>query len=140
VEIEHVLARLDDPHAAGRDAALARMGELFGKTDAYDLIPHENEGLPPQYDIHMRVWSDAEAYRRSGEMLALGRNIRCPVVAIHGDYDPHPAEGIQKPLAGVLRDFRFVLLPHCGHEPWLERQAREPFYRVLREALRDAGA
>jgi pimeloyl-ACP methyl ester carboxylesterase len=57
------------------------------------------------------------------------------VIAIHGDYDPHPAEGVQKPLSSVLRDFRFVLLEKCGHTPWLERQARESFYHILKEEI-----
>jgi hypothetical protein len=42
------------------------------------------------------------------------------------------------PLARVLRDFRFVLLPRCGHEPWRERHARDAFYAVLRQELSSA--
>jgi len=57
------------------------------------------------------------------------------VVAIHGDYDPHPAEGVQKPLSALIEEFRFVLLKKCGHTPWLERQAQEEFYKVLEEEL-----
>jgi len=69
--------------------------------------------------------------RRSNRLLELGRKIRCPVVAIHGDYDPHPAAGVKEPLSRVLRDFRFVLLENCGHYPWRERLARDEFYSVL---------
>jgi pimeloyl-ACP methyl ester carboxylesterase len=57
------------------------------------------------------------------------------VVAIHGDHDPHPAEGVEKPLASVLGCFRFILLQNCGHQPWTERHARDAFYRVLEEEL-----
>jgi pimeloyl-ACP methyl ester carboxylesterase len=59
------------------------------------------------------------------------------VVAIHGDYDPHPAEGVQGPLSAILRRFRLILLKNCGHKPWIERQARDEFYRVLKEELRE---
>ena len=31
----------------------------------------------------------------------MGRKIKCPVVAIHGDYDPHLAEGVREPLSRV---------------------------------------
>ena len=48
---------------------------------------------------------------------------------------PHPPEGVQKPLSAVLKDFRFILLKNCGHLPWIERQARDNFYAVLKEAL-----
>jgi pimeloyl-ACP methyl ester carboxylesterase len=57
------------------------------------------------------------------------------VVAIHGDYDPHPADGINIPLSNALPDFRFVLLEHCGHYPWIEWQAQVKFYEILVEEL-----
>jgi pimeloyl-ACP methyl ester carboxylesterase len=56
-------------------------------------------------------------------------------VAIHGDYDPHPAEGVREPLSKVLKDFRFILLEHCGHLPWIEREAREGFFELVRGEL-----
>ena len=66
--------------------------------------------------------------------LARVRRICCPVVAIHGAYDPHPAEGVEKPLSAALREFRFVLLDRCGHTPWLERHARAAFYEAIEGA------
>jgi len=59
----------------------------------------------------------------------------CPVVAIHGDFDPHPAEGVKIPLGVSLKDFKFVLLPKCGHHPWLEKYAKDRFYSVLNEEI-----
>ena len=56
-------------------------------------------------------------------------------MAIHGDYDPHPASGVKEPLSRILRDFRFILLDHCGHTPWKEVEAKEKFYRELRAEL-----
>lgn len=73
--------------------------------------------------------------RRSGKLLEMGREIASPVVAIHGDYDSHPAEGVGKPLSTAVRDFRFILLEKCGHKPWIERQARERFYAILEGEL-----
>jgi len=56
-------------------------------------------------------------------------------VAIHGDYDSHPAEGVRDTLNDVLADFEFILLKRCGHMPWLEREARDEFFRLLSEQL-----
>jgi pimeloyl-ACP methyl ester carboxylesterase len=56
-------------------------------------------------------------------------------VAIHGDYDPHLAEGIREPLSRVIKDFRFILLEKCGHEPWRERYAHDEFYEILTSEL-----
>ena len=133
-----LLAALDDPAAGDRSARLARLGALTTKTDAYDPLPdaaEEAERAAAQGDIFQGVWTAAAEMRKSGELLAFGKRIRCPVVAIHGDHDPHPAEGVEKPLAAVLRDFRFILLRHCGHKPWIERRARDEFYAVLEREL-----
>jgi pimeloyl-ACP methyl ester carboxylesterase len=73
--------------------------------------------------------------RRSGKLLEMGKEITVPVVAIHGDYDSHPAEGVEKPLSAILKDFHFILLEKCGHKPWIERQARERFYTILEGEL-----
>jgi pimeloyl-ACP methyl ester carboxylesterase len=61
------------------------------------------------------------------------------VTAIHGDYDPHPADGVRIPLEARLPDFRLILLRHCGHTPWRERQAKTEFYRLLRLEIGGTG-
>jgi pimeloyl-ACP methyl ester carboxylesterase len=68
-------------------------------------------------------------------LLRLASEVQCPVVAIHGDHDPHPAAGVRDPLARVVPDLRFVLLERCGHTPWLERQARATFFEALEREL-----
>jgi pimeloyl-ACP methyl ester carboxylesterase len=108
-----------------------RFGELMDKADSFDSLPHDSETLPGNPDIYQKVWAEASKMRRSRKLLNLGKMIRCPVVAIHGDYDPHPAVGVQEPLSRVLQDFRFILLEKCGHHPWFERQAKQQFYDVL---------
>ena len=118
------------------DAELARYGTLLSKADDFDPMP-EDTPVSCRAEIFQGVWSEAAELRRSGKLLALGSAIVCPVVAIHGDYDPHPAEGVENPLVRVLRDFRFVLLPKCGHRPWAERQAREEFYTRMEREIRE---
>jgi len=117
------------------NTAFARLGALFSKADAYDPMIYESEVIDCQADIFQRVWKDAEELRRSGKLLELGKQIKCPVAAIHGDYDPHPARGVQKPLSAILKKFRFILLANCGHKPWIEREAKEEFFRILEEEL-----
>ena len=65
----------------------------------------------------------------------MGKKIKCPVTAIHGDYDPHLADGVRIPLSRVLKDFKFILLEKCGHEPWIEKYAKDKFFNVLREEI-----
>ena len=119
----------------GRDALMARLGRLIARADAYDPLPQQDEMLECQHDVYRSVWQQAAELRGSGRLLALGEAIRCAVVAIHGDYDPHPAAGVRAPLSRVLKDFRFILLERCGHRPWLERGARDRFYDILNAEL-----
>lgn len=133
-----LMSDLDDPSVADKPAAFAQLGALIAKADAYDPLPQDDEVLEYQYEVNQRVWREAAEMRGNAELLEMGKRIRCPVLAIHGDYDPHPAEGVQKPLSRVLRDFRFVPLEYCGHHPWEERQARDSFYELLRKELRQA--
>lgn len=126
---------LNNPAAKDKDRLMARWGELMAKADDYDPLSHDMEVLEVQYDINMRVWEGAKKLRSSGKLLELGKRIKCPVLAIHGDYDSHPVAGIREPLSRVLKDFRFILLEKCGHYPWLERSARDRFYDILRSEI-----
>jgi pimeloyl-ACP methyl ester carboxylesterase len=138
-EYNAIIEMLDGPTAEGKPAAFARLGALASKTDTYDPIVgalDQTGSARGQGNVFHEVLREAMEMRRSGELLALGGLIRCPVVAIHGDYDPHPVEGVQGPLSAILVSFRLILLEKCGHKPWIERHARESFYRVLQEELR----
>jgi len=131
-----LLQRLAGADAATEREAMAAFGALMTKADAVDPLPADaGDTVDCRGDIFRSVWAEAHALRQSGELLALVGRVHCPVVAIHGEDDPHPSRGVREPLAALWPDFRFLPLSHCGHTPWLERQAREPFFRLLREEL-----
>ena len=139
-EYLHLVEVLNTSQTADSNLSLSRLGELAHKADSYDPIEMpkdtssvdlvENPG-----EIYEGVWSEAARLRQTGELLALTSNIQCPVVAIHGDFDPHPAKGIQEPLAANLKDFRMFILEKCGHNPWYERHAMGTFYQILEHEL-----
>jgi pimeloyl-ACP methyl ester carboxylesterase len=126
---------LNDLAPGDKNTAFARLGKLISKADSYDLMPYEDEALEYQFDVFLKVWGQANQLRISGELLDLGEKIQCPVVAIHGVYDPHPYQGVEEPLSRVLKDFRFILLEDCGHRPWFEKSARDEFYNILKKEL-----
>jgi pimeloyl-ACP methyl ester carboxylesterase len=134
-ELSDLMQAIASQNQGGKQA-FARAGQLFSKADAYDPLPVESEVLDYQVDVYQSIWPEAAELRRSGKLLATTARIQCPVVAIHGSHDPHPAEGVRVPLENVLSDFRFILLERCGHKPWIERHARERFYATLHEELR----
>ena len=135
IRVDSLSKTLDDPDAADKNRVLAELGNYMSRADSFDPLPHESEVIECQYDVYRSVWKDAQEMRTSGRLLALGRQIHCPVLAVHGDYDPHPAEGVRTPLSNVLKCFTFILLEGCGHRPWLERAARERFYGILEQEL-----
>ena len=136
-QLQQVYQCLEDDSCTEASEAFVRFGALMSKLDSFDPVDSgSTDILEYQYPIYRSVWPEAMRMRESGELLRRVAKVKCPVVAIHGDYDPHPAAGVKEPLQRTLEDFRFILLPQCGHTPWQERQAREAFYRILRDELR----
>jgi pimeloyl-ACP methyl ester carboxylesterase len=127
---------INDAEDNEKDKILCEFGSLLSKADSYSPIRHDNDTVECRYDIYESVWKEAGQLRKTGRLLEYGKNITCPVVAIHGDYDPHPGEGVKVPLSKVLKDFRFILLSNCGHKPWYEKEARNRFYRYLRSSVK----
>lgn len=126
-------------NSSGEDKkrAFSELFALVRQVDAYDLLPHGNDLVVVRPEIYEAVWKDMLALRDSGELAAYGRAIECPVVAIHGAYDPRSAKDIQRSLDTYVRDFSFILLQKCGHYPWYEKQARATFYAALQKALEE---
>ncbi len=120
------------------ESALERLSALSEKADGYDVLPpfeQDNKLMSFNPHIFKSVWEEAAKLRHSGDLIQYGRQIKCPVVAIHGDYDPHPAIGVEEPLTRVIEDFRFISIEKCGHRPWRERHAREIFFSILETTL-----
>jgi pimeloyl-ACP methyl ester carboxylesterase len=134
-EAQALLAKLADPETENKNDLLAKLGHLLSHADAYDPANLEEEGFHCQYEVFHGVWDEACELRRNQILLQMAKAIKCPVVAIHGDSDPHPAEGVNDPLVKQIDNFRFILLEKCGHRPWVERYAADEFYRVLAKEI-----
>ena len=129
------IERLDEPEEQNKDDLFRQVGELINRADAFDPIQGLNPKVHYDYNMYYQVWNEAQDLRNSGALLNAASGISCPVVAIHGDYDPHPAEGIRKPLTTGLQDFKFYLLRNCGHHPWEEKLSRDTFLSILSEHI-----
>ncbi|HSA37635.1 MAG TPA: alpha/beta hydrolase [Methanoregula sp.] len=130
-EARALITQMEDPARENKDKILARLGVLLSRADSYDPVAFTDESFHTQYNIFRGVWDQACDLRRKGVLIQMARAIRCPVIAIHGEFDPHPAQGVEEPLARVCPDFRFILLKKCGHRPWIERNASDAFYETL---------
>ena len=136
MRLDEIFNDLINPAITDKEQLLFQLEKLMSKADSFEPIAHKNELIKVDGDIFTKVWQEASKWRESGRLLDLVKKIRCPIIAIHGDYDPHPAEGIEKPLAKASNNFKFFLLEKCGHTPWIEKYAKDRFYDILREELK----
>ena len=134
-EAQSILKQMESASTLNKDALLGRLGFLLTHADAFDPVSLEDDSFHCQYDVFKGVWDEASEKRKSMVLLHMAHSIQCPVVAIHGDYDPHPFEGVKEPLTRELADFRFILLKKCGHRPWIERTAAEEFFGILAKEI-----
>ncbi len=135
VRLHDILKELDVRSNIDTTGALVGLGQIFTKADSFDPIAEPHDALEFDAGIYRDVWMEAGEMRKSGKLLNYIKDITCPVVAIHGDFDPHPSSAVIPTLTAGIEDFRHYLLPHCGHKPWIERKAQKVFYEILEENI-----
>ena len=136
-EAKSLIKILSDANEKNRNNEFAKFGALMSKANAFDPISSgfQIEDLNFQQEIFTNIRKEAAELRKTGELLALGKKIESPIVAIHGEDDPSPYKGVEEPLSQTLKSFDFILLKHCGHKPWIEKDATKEFFRVLEKEL-----
>lgn len=137
VEFERLASRLAASAGDERDALLERLGAICEKTDTCCPAAAANE-RPSKCDGEMfvKVWGEASGMRQRGELERIFSRLRAPVTIIHGDHDPHPADGVSSVLAEYGIPFHYHLLERCGHTPWREKYARKAFFDILVREIR----
>lgn len=135
LQFYELVNELNNPFNVDKNSAFIKLGEILMRADSFKPIGKDKVKLDCNYYIYQSVWSEASLLRQSGELLKIGKQIQCPVLAIHGDYDPHLSEGVEKPLSHIIKNFRFILLKKCGHEPWNEEHAKDEFYKILKSEI-----
>jgi pimeloyl-ACP methyl ester carboxylesterase len=130
-EIEFLMDAVDNPAARNRDGILKRIGELMAKADVYEASNAGQPKIKLDSAIYAAVWKEASGLRDAGGLVEYARMVRCPVAAIHGDHDPHPAGAVKEAFPAA----KFVLLEKCGHTPWMEKYAAAAFYEALLREL-----
>ncbi len=80
---------LNEHNNPNKKEVLREFGELMAKADSYSPISIENESLDFQPEVFQSCMKEINKLRSNGELLDFGKNIKCPVIAIHGEYDSH---------------------------------------------------
>jgi pimeloyl-ACP methyl ester carboxylesterase len=105
-------------------------GASTARTDDYDAFAP----APAQrcdVEAGEATWDDMIRLQAEGRYPAAFASIACPVLLVHGNYDPHPGPLVEASLAPFVRDLTYLEIPRCGHTPWIERHGREPFFKLL---------
>ncbi|MEP6020667.1 MAG: alpha/beta hydrolase [Paracoccaceae bacterium] len=129
VEMSKLRPKDGDPTEVARFIALSDLADTYARDTSHQPLVSFDRA------IHAAVWPEADDMRKSGALLDAVSSIRCPVVALHGEYDPRPSEGVRVPLQTALPSADFVQLERCGHKPWQETFAKANFYRLLENAI-----
>jgi pimeloyl-ACP methyl ester carboxylesterase len=134
-EFIDLLAGIERNTISDLKAAFIRLSQIVSLSDGYDPFSEDDAGIEFSSDVFASVWKEAAELRKKGRLLSSIDKIQCPVVVIHGNYDPHPIEGVSKPLKNSKCDFQLEILKQCGHKPWIEKKAEKEFYQVLHKHL-----
>lgn len=119
------------PHVGGRMARIH---------DASDGIYTFSRAAPaPTLDVdadgHTETWDDMLRLQEDGTYPESFAAITCPVLMLHGSYDPHPGPMIRDNLKQFIPQLGYVEFDRCGHSPWVEEFARDEFIGRLRDWL-----
>ncbi len=120
--------------AAVRDALLGEIGTAVMCAESYELIDEQEPEMimPADAAGNLETWGDVLRLQREGVEPDVFEAITARVLMIHGDVDPHPGAETRDLLRRFIPQLEYLELERCGHEPWRERHAREPFLSVLR--------
>ena len=110
---------------------LAVLGGMFQRLDSVDLIQVKNHLHPCDALAHTQTWLDMLRLQNEGVYPQAFDAIDCPVLMLHGDEDPPSGEMIRDSLRPYLPQLEYISWANCGHYPWLEKAARDDFYRTL---------
>lgn len=125
-----IFRRLAENRASDED--MGKIPQILERSDNYCLEYSEiPENLMADSRMHNCIWSEAAALRTAGDLLAAFQRIRSKLYLIQGAVDPHPAEGVIRPLEEKEISCETYILERCGHSPFQERYAKEEFYRIL---------
>ena len=118
-----------------RNELFAEFGAIFTRIQSFIPLPTNSEKLSCDEGSFTETWDDVISLQERGVQPAEFARIQAPVTMIHGDKDPHPGSLIYKSLATFINDIQYREVSRCGHIPWIEREAKDVFFKLLTECL-----
>ena len=113
----------------------AKIRALLEKSDGHDLLDLPRPPIAFSYEIYAHVNEEAKRLRKEGVLVELLAQLSVPIVAIHGEYDPHPYQGVEEPLRLYAKNFQFHLIKDSGHCIWRERRGEKELLELLERCI-----
>ncbi len=125
-----ILQRLMANQATDED--MEKIPKILEQSDNYCLENKElHEADKTDSKMHNRIWAEAAKLRSSGDLLKSFKQVKSKLFLIQGETDPHPAKGVTIPLQENGVACKTYILEKCGHSPFMEKYAKEEFYKIL---------
>lgn len=118
-----------------KDSIYERLGQIFMDIECYEALQEYSENREPgRIDSagHEETWNDVLRLQQEGIEPERFKNIKCPVLMIHGDFDPHPGRETAELLLRYIPHLEYREIKRCGHEPWREKYGRAPMLDHIR--------
>lgn len=129
-----IFQRLVNNQATKED--MEKIPAVFDQSDNYCLENRElHKADETDNEMHNRVWSEAAQLRTNGDLISAFKNIKSKLYLIQGEKDPHPAKGVIIPLQENGVECEAYILEKCGHSPFMEKYAKEEFYKILLQII-----
>ena len=133
-EESKIFQRMTDNVATDED--MKKIPSILEKSDNYYLESSEKLiADKADNEMYNRIWNEAAKLRTNGELLTAFKNMQSNLFLIQGVCDPHPIEGVMKPLEENGIPCKTYILEKCGHSPFMEKYAKEKFYEILQAIL-----
>lgn len=103
-------------------------------TDTFSRLENTGEMSPEgEFDRQAfdETWGDMLRCQKENIYPDSFDNITCPVIMLHGEYDPHPGKMTAEHLKSYIPQLEYKQFSKCGHAPDIEKYARKEFYEFL---------
>ncbi len=118
----------------------AQMMKWHGMTDAYETLPIDDPTLASEpFDMqgHIETWQDMLRSQEMGIYPQSFTSVKIPTIMLHGADDPHPGTMIRDTLKRYIPHLHYHEFPRCGHDPEIEKYAKDDFFAVMSNWLKE---
>lgn len=136
-KLKKIMQVIDTLSRKEQNKMMKEFAVVFDTSDKYSPVRNNKELENLDWNIFKSVWEDFIKLREAPNYIKSEfSKIKIPVTLIQGDYDPHPTQEIYAFLKDCIPQIKLYELEKCGHYPWIEKYAKDDFYRIVAEELK----